>query len=373
MATIIGTSGDDIDVNQFTGTPQADLIQLLAGNDITRPGRGADTVDGGAGIDMVSYADSIVGVRVDLLSNTGTGGFADGDTYIDIENVFGSNQNDVLLGNGGVNRLSGGANNDTLFGRGGNDTLFGGQGNDRLDGGAGDDAMVGETGNDFYVVNSTGDQVFEFAGNGIDTVQVFLGNYTLDANVERGVLGVAGGQRDSNIVGNTLSNFLRGNAGDNRIEGRIGADTIQGRDGNDVIEGQRGFDQIFGGTGNDVIAGGLGKDVINGGPGADTFIYRSVLDSRAGPALRDRINDFDTNDDTFDLSLIDANSGASGNQAFTLVNEAAFSGTAGELRINVEASNNRFIIEGDVDGDGNADFQVVAANTTNWGADDFIL
>ena len=62
-----------------------------------------------------------------------TGDAAQGDTYVSIENLSGSNFSDALYGNGGANAISGGNGNDLLVGYGGNDTLTGGAGADRFD------------------------------------------------------------------------------------------------------------------------------------------------------------------------------------------------------------------------------------------------
>jgi hypothetical protein len=71
----------------------------------------------------------------------------------------------------------------------------------------------------------------------------------------------------------------------------------------------------------------------------------------------DTITDFDALDgDLIDFSGIDADAVASGDQAFTWIGASAFSSTAGELRQVVGSGDVR--IEGDVDGDGVADFAI---------------
>ena len=72
---------------------------------------------------------------------------------------------------------------------------------------------------------------------------------------------------------------------------------------------------------------------------------------------RDTIFDFSgTGGDRIDLSAIDANTAASGNQAFNYIGNAAFTGKAGELRTVKSASDT--YVYGDVNGDGKADFAV---------------
>ncbi len=66
------------------------------------------SLDGGAGIDTASYAASSAGVSVSLMTGLGSGGDAQGDTLIRIENLTGSALDDTLEGNGGTNVLTGG-------------------------------------------------------------------------------------------------------------------------------------------------------------------------------------------------------------------------------------------------------------------------
>ena len=60
----------------------------------------------------------------------GTGGEAAGDTFKNVEYVYGSSFKDVITGDDRINRLVGGEGNDELHGGGGNDYLVGGVGND---------------------------------------------------------------------------------------------------------------------------------------------------------------------------------------------------------------------------------------------------
>ncbi|MEX0758850.1 MAG: hypothetical protein WD100_04660, partial [Tistlia sp.] len=86
-----------------------DTLYGGAGDDLLVGGLGADLLDGGEGNDTVSYARSDAGVTVDLLAGAASGGDAEGDTLVSIENVIGSAHDDVLTGDGGDNLLDGGA------------------------------------------------------------------------------------------------------------------------------------------------------------------------------------------------------------------------------------------------------------------------
>lgn len=108
-------------IENVTGTTFDDRITGDAGDNVIRGGLGADIIDGGAGIDTVSYFGD--GRAVGVTVNLSTGANTDNDVLSNIENVTGSNFNDIIIGNGGANTLSGGAGNDTLNGGAGNDIL----------------------------------------------------------------------------------------------------------------------------------------------------------------------------------------------------------------------------------------------------------
>ena len=67
-----------------------------------------------------------------------------------------------------------------------------------------------------------------------------------------------------------------------------------------------------------------------------------------------------------DLSSIDADANAAGDQAFNFIGSDAFSGAAGELRAVFDAGSSIWTVSGDVDGDGLAD---LAIHVTTTGSD----
>ena len=77
--------------------------------------------------------------------------------------------------------------------------------------------------------------------------------------------------------------------------------------------------------------------------------------------------------DDIDLSTIDANGAAAGNTAFSFLaaNGAAFTGVAGQLRWQKFSS--LTLVEGDINGDRVADFQIQLTGSKNLTAADFIL
>jgi hypothetical protein len=78
-----------------------------------------------------------------------------------------------------------------------------------------------------------------------------------------------------------------------------------------------------------------------------------------------------TSTDRIYLAGIDANTGLGGDQAFTIIDTAAFSNVAGQLRYFTKGFNT--VIEGDVTGDGVADFQIQLTGTHTMVATDFSL
>ena len=127
-----------------------------------------------------------------------------------------------IIGNAGVNTLTGTAYNDTLDGGGGNDTLTGGAGNDILIGGNGNDTLTGGAGRDYFVFNtapnasSNKDSVTDFV-SGVDRLQfskaVFAGLGTIVGNLSAAQFwsaAGAGSAHDSTdrIIYNTVSGAL---------------------------------------------------------------------------------------------------------------------------------------------------------------------
>jgi len=117
IENIRGSNGADT----LIGNAGANTLNGWTGNDQLVGGAGADWLEGGAGIDAAIYSDRSVGVQVSLATGKGTGGNAQGDTLVGIENIRGSNGADTLTGNSGANVLNGWAGKDVLTGGAGGD------------------------------------------------------------------------------------------------------------------------------------------------------------------------------------------------------------------------------------------------------------
>jgi Ca2+-binding RTX toxin-like protein len=198
MANIDG----DNTANVLNGTANADLIRGFQGDDVLfghegddelRGGAGDDYLDGGDGADIlkgwtgkdtVSYVESFAAVQIYLDLGYGSGGYAEGDTYDQIENVIGSYFADRIYGNSSNNEMYGRDGNDSLYDNsGGSDDLYGEAGNDYLslyrsyssgdpaetllmDGGTGDDKLA-------FSWHSAADFTIDlFGGDGNDVITI---------------------------------------------------------------------------------------------------------------------------------------------------------------------------------------------------------
>lgn len=241
----------------------------------------------------------------------------------------GTNHRDIFDGSNRAERVYGLGGNDDLFGYGGDDLLYGGDGkdllvgddgNDRLFGGKGSDLLAGERGND--LLNG---------GGGFDYATYFYAPSGANVNLQAGTASDGFGGTD------TLAS----------IEGVYGSKHA------DTIRGDNGTNELFGNAGNDVLIGGGGQDLLVGDAGADRFVFE---DGDVADKLKnaDLIGDFSRKEgDTIDLSGLDANANRAGDQAFTFIGSAAFSGKAGELRFDHVGGEG--VLSADVNGDGTAD------------------
>ena len=343
--TLLGNGGNDT----LLGGIDNDLLDGGIGNDWLDGGAGTDTLRGGAGNDVYvldSAADVIaeamgqgtdtvratfsttLGYQLENLTLLGTGNL----------NGTGNGLNNILTGTVGANRLEGGA---------GNDTLTGGDGADWLDGGTGIDLLRGGTGNDIYIVDNSGDQVAEAAGQGIDLVRASA-SFKLWGEVENLILT---GNAAISGTGNALNNSLTGNAAANQLIGGAG---------NDILNGGAGQDTINGGAGTDQLAGGLDA-------ARDVFIFNTLSDSAVG-AGRDRIADFRTGVDDIDLRALDANTRVAGNQAFDFSGTAAAANSVWYLKAGAN-----LVVRADVNGDKLADFEIAVLGQSALSAGDFLL
>ena len=403
---LVGTALGDT----LVASDAAPIVLGRAGNDLILAHAGAARLDGGSGVDTVSYAGSTA-VNVNLATGAASGGHAAGDVLSGIEGLIGGTGADVFTGNDLANQLSGQDGDDRLIGDLGNDVLNGGLGADTLVGGAGRDVLSGGAGADRFVwtaatesqATSTGRDLItdweigdriDLSGFDADAVQAGLQGFTyMGTTTNSGVAAVGelwsyvfGGStfviggidgdtvRDFQIeiAGSHVLNFnsfigssgssatndrLQGSNAADTLAGLAGNDTLIGGAGNDSLLGGEGADSLIGGTGNDTLMGGVGKDVMAGGSGADRFVWTDTGESPPTAAGRDVIADWGLGD-RIDLTGFDANTLLAGLQGFTFRGTTAdpLTAAAGDLWTYVFGGNT-YVILG-VDGDTARDFQI---------------
>ncbi len=138
LANILGGGGGN---DTLTGGAGTDTLTGDAGNDtfVATVGDGNDTYTGGAGID--TYDLHLTSGRCDVTTTSATSLETGIDTLNNIENVIGSQGNDVISLNGNANVIDGQGGNDIIDAGGSNDVVIGGAGNDTMNGGAGNDTF----------------------------------------------------------------------------------------------------------------------------------------------------------------------------------------------------------------------------------------
>lgn len=313
--TIIGNSSSNV----LQGNAGNDSLTGGDGEDLLVGGAGGDVLNGGNGFDSVDYSYLSSGLTIDLNQPSNSTGDAAGDTFSEIERVFGSTGDDTIRGSSADLTIFGLAGNDSLIGGSGYNTLIGGAGADFMDGGGGYDtveysyAPSGLTLDLTTPANSTG----EAAGDTFANIERFVGTYFAD--IIRGsavgdILTALSG--DDQLFGFGGEDYLFGGLGAdhfdggadydsveyspatagvgvNMINGALGSgeglsdtfasieriigsyhdDIIQGGDLDDNLIGLTGNDSLLGGDGNDALLGFEGADVLNGGNGFDTAEY----------------------------------------------------------------------------------------------------
>ncbi|WP_394155601.1 M10 family metallopeptidase C-terminal domain-containing protein [Loktanella salsilacus] len=208
-------------------------------------------------------------------------------------------------------------------------------------------------------------------GGYLSSVDGIAGGFTIAAGVT--IEQARGGSGNDRLSGNSGENVLAGRSGDDTLIGRGRVDRLGGGDGNDDLRGGNGADVLRGNKGGDVLTGGRGADKLIGGAGADVFVFRKVTDSTMEDNRSDTIKGFRSGLDQIDLSQLDSNADRRGDQAFNFngwqsLNDYDDLGDVGLQRVGDDI---RVLI--DVDGDGQADMQIMVVNVDRLTAQDFIL
>lgn len=232
-SSLVGGPGDDVlrgGTGQSAGSGDDVMVQLRGQpwDTYFGGGPGSDVVDSTHGVGHVGFGGAPRGVRVRLAQGRARGWGR--DTLIQVENVAGSEHDDVLIGSNDVYR-----DLDDLV-------------SNSIEGGAGDDRIAGRGGADWLE-----------AGAGIDVVR--------------------GGDGTDNIRAaatepfGTPGDHLSGGAGDDKIDAGSGADVLLGGDGDDDLAGRFGHNYVEGGKGDDHLTFGGHIERLRGGTGVDTVDF----------------------------------------------------------------------------------------------------
>ncbi|WP_293566844.1 calcium-binding protein [Phaeodactylibacter sp.] len=215
-------ASDDGDI--ITGNSDNNRIYTYAGDDLVNSGAGHDTIyshyagsntinsgddndliysnltgnniDGGNGIDRLSYHYSSVAVDIDMTTGIASNNNGDQDAFTNIESVYGSGHDDVIQGDSLSNVIYGLDGDDEIRGGGGDDTIYGAEGNDIINGEAGRDYLFGDIGNDIFVfsdlTHSTGveqDRIEDFEqGNDLIDLSAFTFTSISDLTITQDTL-----------------------------------------------------------------------------------------------------------------------------------------------------------------------------------------
>jgi len=283
-----GTTGGTAANDRLSGivniiaSNQGDVLTGNTQNNSFISGAGADTINGGGGIDTVSYAlDSGTSHTINLATNVSSGGYAAGDVLTNIGVVIGGNSGDTITGNSGsATTITGGTGNDLFFGGSAADTFNGVSGNDAVSygnvtGGVGLTISLANTANssgwargDLYLNIDT------VVGTGFDDTFIggtATGSATMDGAVGSDWISYATATGAATV-------YLGGgaNGGTAQYDTLVNIENILGSGYADVLAGTTGANIINAGAGDDRLIGSGGSDTFDGGTGSHDIIDYSV-------------------------------------------------------------------------------------------------
>ncbi|TCM57602.1 putative secreted protein (type I secretion substrate) [Rhizobium sp. PP-F2F-G48] len=380
LLSVLGRTKVVINDSATGGNRYIGIVDLAneGGNVVTLNKTSVDMFKGSSGTDKITTGAVYVGT---IALQGGDDAVITGKGYVEIIDV-GSGRNTVQIsaGGDGVGYIRSGQDADrvTTLGETEVGIISTGSGADRIVTSGYSDFIDSGRGKDVVSLGAGGAQLVNL-GRDADTVIVHAtdsfvtidggGNVSTAADLDSDTVDF------SALVARIEVNLLNDGGVVQTGEGYfklINIENVIGSGNNDTLFGSNEVNIFSGNAGNDRLFGGLGADDLTGGAGADRFLFESVKDSTVATAGRDTIFDFSgTAGDRIDLSVIDASSLLSGNQAFKFTGTAAFTGQAGDLRYVKQASDT--YIYGDVNGDKTADFAIHLDDAVTLSKDFFIL
>ncbi len=268
---INGTPADDY----ILGTMSSELILAGGGNDAINAGgsdgsdSGADTIDGGAGIDAIAL----------FLSRAAT------DILYDA--VAASTSTGITLSNGAqiknvekIGWLQTGTGNDTL-------KVSAAQGQFHWDAGSGTNKLIVDYSSLGVAIRTTdSSDGYRIESSYFDTTATHFPypwfsqpGYALASHVSS--VSIIGGSGNDSLAGTFGDDTLIGGAGNDYLAGDRGHDLLDGGAGDDTLSGDAGYTTMLGGAGNDRFSSFANDyaDSIDGGAGTDSLYIERISDT----------------------------------------------------------------------------------------------
>jgi len=250
--TFYGSSGSN-----FIWAGLNDSVYGQGGDDSFFVDEAAAILDGGDGIDTITDLTqqravdgggflttevTDLGYEVNLTAGFLFDPWGGGGSVANIENVNGSEGDDIIIGDGVDNVLNGAGGDDIVRGEAGDDALDGGAGDDQLRGSAGTDSFAGGDGFDrisFFHVDATQGVTADLrdgtiANDGYGNAETFTGIEALGGHTRFA----------DTFFGNDVDNLFLVGGGDT-VYGFGGNDEFQVDDAPLLIDGGDGIDTIL--------------------------------------------------------------------------------------------------------------------------------
>ncbi|MGH2811869.1 MAG: calcium-binding protein, partial [Actinomycetota bacterium] len=234
-----GGAHDDLDGGRgsdvLSGASGNDVLSGASGSDWARGGGGNDSILGGAGLDTLDFERASRSIDANLARGSARG--EGQDSLEDLEALFGSHLDDVLVGDRGANYL------------------LGRFGDDQLDGGSGLDMVIS------YSDWSAEIDLASGFSRETPPYPSIPGSPQIDTLID--IESAMGGYFDDQISGDDGPNILIGLEGEDSLDGRGDADIF--------------FTEGFGGPNDYGFSSPTGGDRVQGGPGAADLVDFSVV------------------------------------------------------------------------------------------------
>ena len=245
--TLIGNGGADV---LYGGTGDDNFVVDASNLAALRTGTTSDQlarIDGGSGIDTITFAGSGLSLNLTLVANQGgsTSGSHSRLESVELIDLTGSGNNTVKLNLRDVLDMAemNSFNNATGWVDGSYNLATGGA-----------DGSNPERRHQLVITGNAGDSItLSDAADWTNDGMVVHSGQTFSVFNHRDAAAQL-------LVYSTLNLSLTGSSGNDVLTGAAGNDGLTAGDGNDILTGAAGHDGLYGGTGQDTMIGGDGND-----------------------------------------------------------------------------------------------------------------